>query len=216
MSLKLDPKTTALVLIDLQEGILPFGKAPRPADEVVATSAALARRFREAGAPVVLVRVGWSADFADALTQPVDSPAAMAGGLPANWWTFPAGLAVDEHDLHITKRQWNAFHGTELDLQLRRRGISTIVLGGISTNIGVESTARAAWELGYALVLAEDAMSCAAPEHHEASLKYIFPRIGRVRSSAQVLQAARGSLCPSSACSGDRSAGHWRSGVFRR
>jgi len=192
MSLKLDPKTTALVLIDLQEGILPFGQAPRPAAEVVATSATLARRFREVNAPVVLVRVGWSADFADALTQPVDSPASMAGGLPANWWTFPTDLGVQDRDLLITKRQWNAFHGTELDLQLRRRGITTIVLGGISTNIGVESTARNAWELGYALVLAEDAMSCSAAEHHEASLKFIFPRIGRVRSSAQVLEALAG------------------------
>jgi len=192
MSLKLDPKTTALVLIDLQEGILPFGQAPRPASEVVTTAARLASRFREAGAPVVWVRVGWSADFGDALTQPVDSPVNMAGGLPSNWWTFPAELAVGEHDLHITKRQWNAFHGTELDLQLRRRGISTIVLGGISTNIGVESTARAAWENGYALVLAEDAMSCSAAEHHAASLQYVFPRIGRVRSAAQVLQALAG------------------------
>ncbi|MFP3480944.1 isochorismatase family protein, partial [Burkholderia sp. SIMBA_057] len=83
-------------------------------------------------------------------------------------WDFPETLEVDEGDLKITKRQWNAFHGTELDLQLRRRGITTIVLGGISTNIGVESTARAGHELGYTLVLVEDAMSCAAPEHHQA------------------------------------------------
>lgn len=192
MSLSLDPKTTALVLIDLQEGILPFGKAPRPAAEVVSTAARLASRFREVGAPVVLVRVGWSADFGDALGQPVDSPTSMPNGLPANWWTFPAELAVAEGDIQIIKRQWNAFYGTELDLQLRRRGISTVVLGGISTNIGVESTARAAYESGYALVLAEDAMSCAAPEHHEASLKFIFPRIGRVRSSAQVIEALAG------------------------
>lgn len=189
MSLKLDPTTTALVLIDLQEGILGFGQAPRPGAAVVSTAAALAKRFREVNAPVVMVRVGWSADFADALSQPVDAPMTMAGGLPSNWWDFPAELAVGERDIHIIKRQWNAFHGTELDLQLRRRGIKTIVLGGISTNIGVESTARAAYEHGYALVLAEDAMSCSALEHHEASLKFIFPRLGLVRQSADVLQA---------------------------
>jgi len=189
MSLKLDPKTTALVLIDLQDGILGFGQAPRPAAEVIDTAARLAKRFRELNAPVVMVRVGWSADFADALTQPVDQPATLAGGLPANWWDFPAALAVQESDIKIVKRQWNAFHGTELDLQLRRRGIQTMVLGGISTNIGVESTARAAHELGYALVLAEDAMSCSALAQHEASLKFIFPRIGRVRQSADVLEA---------------------------
>ncbi|WP_206998327.1 hydrolase [Trinickia mobilis] len=190
---KLDPKTTALVLIDLQQGILGFGKAPRPGVAVVATAATLAKRFREANAPVVLVRVGWSADFGDALKQPVDQPAALPpGGLPSNWWDFPAELAVEERDIKITKRQWSAFYGTELDLQLRRRGIETIVLGGISTNIGVESTARAAHEHGYSLVLIEDAMSCAAPEHHHASLNYIFPRLGLVRQSGEVLAALAG------------------------
>lgn len=187
---KLDPKTTALVLIDLQQGILGFAKAPRTGESVLNTSAKLAKRFREIGAPVVLVRVGWSADFGDTLKQPVDQPAMLPpGGLPPIWWDFPEALEADEHDLKITKRQWNAFHGTELDLQLRRRGITTIVLGGISTNIGVESTARAGYELGYTLVLVEDAMSCGALEHHQASVNYIFPRIGLVRQSEDVIQA---------------------------
>src|SRR3984957_15634131 len=147
---KLDSKTTALVLIALQQGILGFGKAPRSAESVLTASAKLAKRFRELSAPVVLVRVGWSADFGDALKQPVDQPVVLpAGGLPSNWWDFPAELAVEARDILITKRQWSAFYGTELDLQLRRRGIETIVLGGISTNIGVESTARAAHEHGY-------------------------------------------------------------------
>ena len=190
---KLDPRTTALVLIDLQEGILGFGKAPRPAEAVLATAATLAKRFREVNAPVVLVRVGWSADFGDALKQSVDQPIVLpAGGLPSNWWDFPAELAVEERDIKITKRQWSAFYGTELDLQLRRRGIETIVLGGISTNIGVESTARAAHEHEYSLVLVEDAMSCGAPEHHDASLNYIFPRLGLVRQSVDVLEALAG------------------------
>lgn len=187
---KLDPNTTALVLIDLQQGILGFGKAPRPGSAVVATAATLARRFRAVNAPVVLVRVGWSADFGDALKQPIDQPTPLPpGGPPANWWDYPAELAPEARDIQITKRQWNAFHGTELDLQLRRRGIQTIVLGGISTNIGVESTARAAYELGYSLVLVEDAMSCAATEQHQASLDFIFPRLGRVRQSGEVLEA---------------------------
>jgi nicotinamidase-related amidase len=190
MLLKLDPNKTALVLIDLQEGILGYGKAPRSGADVLATAGALAQGFRKANAPVILVRVGWSPDFGDALKQPVDQPAAtLPGGLPANWWDFPDELAVEERDIKITKRQWNAFFGTELDLQLRRRGIDTIVLGGISTNIGVESTARAAYELGYALVLVEDAMSCSALDHHQASLNFIFPRLGLVRRSADVLSA---------------------------
>ena len=92
-------------------------------------------------------------------------------------------------DILITKRQWGAFYGTELDLQLRRRGITQIVLGGISTNIGVESTARAAWEHGYAVVFAEDAMSAQNAEQHRFAVETIFPRLGRVRSTAQVLDA---------------------------
>lgn len=186
--LTLNPNTSALVLIDLQEGILPFGKAPHAADDVVTRAAALAAKFRALNAPVVLVRVGWSADFADAPKQPVD--AAHAGGaLPDNWWDYPPALGMQPGDLQVTKRQWGAFHGTDLELQLRRRGIDTIVLGGIATNIGVESTARNAWELGFNLVIAEDICSTASAEQHQASVEWIFPRIARVRQSAEVIAA---------------------------
>jgi nicotinamidase-related amidase len=68
-------------------------------------------------------------------------------------------LGKRDGDIEVTKRQWGAFYGTDLELQLRRRGIDTIILCGISTNIGVESTARNAWELGFNLVIAEDAVA---------------------------------------------------------
>ncbi len=90
-------------------------------------------------------------------------------------------------DLRITKRQWGAFYGTELDLQLRRRGIRTIVLAGIATNIGVESTARDAFERGYNQVLVEDAMASMAAEMHDFAVQSIFPMIGLVRSTEEVL-----------------------------
>jgi nicotinamidase-related amidase len=80
-------------------------------------------------------------------------------------------------------------YGTDLELQLRRRGIKTVVLCGISTNIGVESTARNAWELGFELVFAEDACSAHNADHHGSSINFIFPRIGRVRSTDEVLAA---------------------------
>jgi nicotinamidase-related amidase len=89
----------------------------------------------------------------------------------------------------ITKRQWGAFYGTDLELQLRRRGIRTLVLGGISTNIGVESTARAAYEHGFAQVLVEDGMSAMQAEAHQATIRFVFPRLGNVRSADDVLQA---------------------------
>lgn len=185
---ELNAKTTALVIIDLQEGILPFAGGPHSAADVVDRAAKLADSCRQQGAPVILVRVGWSADFAEALKQPVDAQAA-AQALPDNWWSYPQALGKQASDIEVTKRQWGAFYGTDLELQLRRRGIDTIILCGISTNIGVESTARNAWELGFKLVIAEDACSAASAEQHQGSMTHIFPRIARVRSTDQILQA---------------------------
>ena len=186
--LELNATKTALVVIDLQEGILPFAGGPYSADAVVTQAARLAEKCREAGSPVILVRVGWSSDFAEALKQPVD--AAIGGhSLPDNWWTYPVALGKKESDIEVTKRQWGAFYGTDLELQLRRRGIDTIVLCGISTNIGVESTARNAWELGFKLVVVEDACAAATAEQHQGSMTHIFPRIGRVRSTEEILNA---------------------------
>ena len=89
----------------------------------------------------------------------------------------------------MTKRQWGAFYGTDLEQHLRRRGIRTIVIGGIATNIGVESTARAAFDQGYEVVFAEDAMSSLSAEVHEFPIKNIFPLMGRVRSVEQIVEA---------------------------
>jgi nicotinamidase-related amidase len=186
--LELHAAKTALVVIDLQEGILPFAGGPYTAADVVARSAKLAEKFRANGSPVILVRVGWSADFAEALKQPVDA-AAGGHGLPVNWWDYPTALGKQESDIEVTKRQWGAFYGTDLELQLRRRGIDTIVLCGISTNIGVESTARNAWELGFNLVVVEDACAAATAEQHQGSMTNIFPRIGRVRTTDELLVA---------------------------
>lgn len=185
--LELKAASTALVLIDLQEGILPFAKGPHAASDVVTRAAKLADKFRAVNAPVVLVRVGWAKDFGDAPKQPVD--ASHGGALPDNWWVYPTTLGKQDSDIEVTKHQWGAFYGTDLELQLRRRGIDTIVLGGISTNIGVESTARNAWELGFNLVTVEDICSAGSTEEHEGSFKNIFPRLGRVRSSEEVISA---------------------------
>ncbi len=179
----LDPRAAALVLIDLQNGILSMPLAPRGGAEVLAAGTGLARRFRSVGAPVVLVRVGWSADGADALRQPVDQPRpAPPGGFPAGWSDLADGLA-EPGDILVFKRQWGAFYGTELDLQLRRRGVATIVLGGVATNFGVESTARQAWELGYRLVILEDVAASVSAEMHAFSIEKIMPRIAMVSRS---------------------------------
>jgi len=187
----LDPRTTALVLVDLQKGILGFPLAPHSGAAVLQVGAQLAKRFRAAGATVALTRVTWSRNFADALQQPVDRPLPGPAELPSGWSDFPAELEDNAGDIIITKRQWGAFHGTELDLQLRRRGIKTIVLGGIATNMGVESTARQAWEHGYEIVFAGDAISSINPELHSFAVQSIFPIIGRVRRSADIMASVK-------------------------
>lgn len=187
----LDPRSTALILIDLQNGILAPERFPYASDIVVARAKALADRFRAAGAPVVLVRVAFSPDFGDVLRQPVDAPLPRpAGGFPPDWATLVDGLA-QPGDILITKRQWGAFYGTELDLQLRRRGIRSFVIGGVATNFGVESTVRDGWELGYEVVVAEDVCSTVSVEMHEFAIRNLFPRIARVTTSDAISLDAR-------------------------
>lgn len=180
----IDSRTTALVLIDLQQSVVALPLAPRPASEVVANCVRLLGRFRALGSAVVLVRVAFL-DDRDRLNLPVD--AQPPGRIGRSELVPEVGPA--EGDIVITKRQWGAFYGTELDLQLRRRGIRTIVIGGIATNFGVESTARDAFERGYAQVFAEDAMSSLSAEAHRFAVTVVFPRIGRVRSTDEILQA---------------------------
>ena len=186
----LDPDKTALVLVDLQRGIANRTTAPHPAASVVQRAAMLAAHFRERKAAVVLVRVRYSADNRDRLRLPVDAPP-PASILSPDFSEFMPELRHQDSDIVIDKKQWGAFYGTDLDLQLRRRGIDTLVLGGIATNMGVESTARDAFERGYALVFAEDAMSTSlqAEGAHAFAIGNIFPRIGRVRSAEEVRKA---------------------------
>jgi nicotinamidase-related amidase len=187
-ALSLNPKSTALVLIDLQRGIVARQTEPYTSADVVAHGVRLADRFREQGALVVLVRVAFSADTRDRLSQQIDQPQ-PPGPLPADYSEIVPELGPKTNDIVISKKQWGAFYGTELDLQLRRRRIDTIVLGGISTNFGVESTARAAHEHSYQIVFAEDAMAGLSAEAHHFAVKTIFPRLGLVRSTGDVLSA---------------------------
>jgi nicotinamidase-related amidase len=187
--LDFDIRSTALVLIDLQRGIVTRQTTPHSAADVVARASLLAQRFREAGAPVVLVRVTFSADDGDRLKLKVDEAAPVTLPIPADFGEIVPELGPKAGDILITKRQWGAFYGTELDLQLRRRRINTIVIGGIATNFGVESTARSAWEHAYQLIFAEDAMSGLKPGAHEFAVQNIFPRLGLVRTTEQVLAA---------------------------
>ncbi|MFI5235940.1 MAG: hydrolase [Gemmatimonadales bacterium] len=186
--LTLDPKTTALVLIDLQKGITSSPTVPHAADDVVSRGAELAARCRARGALVVLVRVDVGRHGELAPTPEADRPRPKMD-FPADWADLVPALAQAPSDVVVTKHQPNAFYATDLEVQLARRGIETIILGGISTNIGVEATARAAHERGYEQVFVEDAMAARDVELHTVTTAKFLPTIGRVRSTREVLAA---------------------------
>jgi nicotinamidase-related amidase len=122
------------------------------------------------------------------LNQPVDGPVAI-GAVPAGWSEIAPEIASLRAEIAVTKRHWGAFDGTELDLQLRRRRIDTLVLGGIATNFGVEQTAREARQLNDAVVIAEDGSTSIGDDMHRFSIEKIMPRIARVRTTDEIIAA---------------------------
>ncbi|WP_242910619.1 isochorismatase family protein [Actinomadura terrae] len=178
--------TTALVLIDLQNAIVARPATPLTGAEVVARAVALADAFRSHEAPVVLVRVTARADGSDAAPGRTETPR-PPGSLPAGWDAIVDDLAGHPDDITVTKRSFNAFYGTDLDLQLRRRGVTQVVLAGIATSIGVDSTARAAYEHGYNVTLATDAMTDLRVEAHRNSIERIFPLLGESATTAEII-----------------------------
>ncbi len=185
----LNPSQTAIVVIDLQKGITQMPGNPNSTSGVVANCARLLAEARRVGARPVLVHVGGSTDGGDRLHPVVDQPMRGRGQMPPDWTDLIPELDQQPSDIVILKRQWGAFYGTGLDLQLRRRGLTTIVLCGIASEFGVESTARDAFEHGYEQVFAADAMTGRSEEGHVNSVERIFPRMGRVRSTEQIVAA---------------------------
>jgi len=172
--------TAALVVIDLQKGIVSLPTAP-PAAEVVERAAELARAFRARGCPVVWVNV---AGFAPGRTDA--GPPKFA--FPPDWAELSEKLGVQPNDLRVTKQRWGAFLRTNLHEQLKSRGVTQIFLAGISTSAGVESTARSAYDLGYNVVLITDAMTDRDIDSHRHSVEKVFPRLGETENSQNVLR----------------------------
>lgn len=183
------PESTALVIIDLQKGIVSMPALPYSSEQVLSQTNTMIRAFHKNNALVIFVRVAFSADRKNALNLEVDeSPFTAGANRSADWSEIIPELERNENDIIVTKRQWGAFYGTELDMELRRRGIKTIVLCGIATNYGVESTARDAYERGYNIIFVEDAMSSRNADDHKFAITRIFPRIGRVRKTFDVIE----------------------------
>ncbi|MEG3130045.1 isochorismatase family protein [Pantoea cypripedii] len=174
----LDAKT-ALIVIDLQHGIvaLPVVHDPKV---VIEQCARLTDAFRAKELPVVLVNVAGGAPGRN-------EQARHSGELPADWAVLVPEMTPQPGDISITKKTWGAFHNTSLHEQLQQRGVTQVVVCGIATSIGVESTARQAYELGYNVTLATDAMTCLNADTHQNSVERIFPRLGETGSTADVL-----------------------------
>jgi nicotinamidase-related amidase len=177
-------KHTALVLIDLQQGIVQLPLID-PVAQVVANAAQLLAAFRRAGLPVVLVTVDPTQGAANLRT---DAPRPPLGALPAEWLALVPEIKPEPGDMLLTKHTWSAFQVTALDEELRRRHVQGIVLAGIATSMGVESTARAAHERGYNLTFARDAMTDMLASAQHNSLEVIFPRIGEVDTTAAIIR----------------------------
>ncbi|MET9171442.1 hydrolase [Streptomyces misionensis] len=182
----LDPRT-ALVVIDLQRGIVGSPTQPHSGADVLARSVRLADAFRARDLPVVLVRVSFAADFADAMPGRTEQQGGGAA-FPEGWDVLVDELTGHDGDIQVTKHNWSALFGTDLDVQLRRRGVTQIVLTGIATSIGVESTARDAYAMGYNVTLATDAMADRDAQTHAHSVEKIFPRLGETGTTEEILE----------------------------
>ena len=174
----LDPRT-ALIIIDLQKGII--GLAPSQAiDPVIKNARHLADAFRARALPVVLVN-------ADGIAPGRTEQPRMSRELPPDWTDIVLELDQQPSDLLATKKTWGAFASTDLEKRLKDLGVTQVVIVGVATSIGVESSARQAYELGFNVTLALDAMTDLRAEAHEASIAYIFPRLGETGTTSEII-----------------------------
>ena len=171
--------TPALVVIDLQKGIVGLPTA-HPTTEIVQRAASLADAFRARRLPVVLVNV-------DGVPPGRTQAPARAGTPPPDWTDLVDELGARPGEITITKQRWGAFTGTDLHDRLRDLGVTQVVVAGVATSVGVESTARSAHEHGYHVVLATDAMTDMDADAHQNSVEKIFPRLGETATTGEIL-----------------------------
>jgi nicotinamidase-related amidase len=176
---KLDPKT-ALIVIDLQKGILRFPTA-HPADQVVKLARQMIDAFRRHHLPIVLVNV---TGMAPGRTE---SQPPKLSDFPPDWADLVPELNRQPEDHLVTKRTWGAFTNTDLDEHLKKLGVTQVVILGVATSIGVESTARHANENGFHVTLAVDAMTDMNADAHTNSITRIFPRLGETGTTQEII-----------------------------
>jgi len=179
----LDEKS-ALLVVDLQKGIVGLPTA-HPMAGVVASAVTLTDAFRDRGLPVVLINVDGVAPGRTERARP-NIP------MPSGWTDLLPELKQQASDHVVTKRTWGAFVNTGLEQYLKANGVTQVVIAGVATSSGVESTARQAYEFGFNVALATDAMSDLSLEAHERSMQMIFPRLGETGTSQEIVELLQG------------------------
>jgi nicotinamidase-related amidase len=174
----LDAKT-ALLVVDLQKGIVGLPTA-HPIADVVGNAAKLTDAFRGHGLPVVLINV-------DGVAPGRAEQSRRVSEFPAGWTDLIPELNRQPGDHLVTKRTWGAFTNTGLEQYLRQSGVTQVVISGVATSAGVESTARFANELGFNVTLAVDAMTDMNAEAHHNSITRIFPRLGETGTTQEII-----------------------------
>ncbi len=182
----LDPNT-ALIVIDLQKSIA-NGNFVHPLDGVVDRTRALLDAFRAQNLPVVLVNVAGRAP--GRTEQGSRGNTSFAEG----WTDLLPQLHQQPGDLVVTKRSWGAFATTDLQQQLKARGVTQVVVTGVATSGGVEATARQAYEQGLNVTIATDAVTDTREEAHQYSLKNVFPRLGETGSTSEIISLLKSSV----------------------
>lgn len=180
MTLSVLDRQTALLVVDLQKGISGYSFL-HPIGEVTARARALIDAFRDLRLPVVLINVAGGAPGR------TEEPRRLAGPFPPEFTEFLPQLGHQADDIVVTKHTWGAFTGTGLEAQLKARGVTQVVIAGVATGTGVEATARQAFEAGFNVTLALDAMTDARPEAHAYSIKNVFPRLGETGTTTEII-----------------------------
>jgi nicotinamidase-related amidase len=175
----LDPNT-ALIVIDLQKGIA-SGNFIHPIGDIIDRTRALIDVFRAKNLPAVLVNVAGRPQ--GRTEQGPRSNTSFSDG----WTDLLPQLDQQPGDIVVTKRSWGSFATTDLERQLKARGVTQVVVTGVATSVGVEATARQAYEQGFNVTLALDAMTDLRQETHEYSIRNVFPRVGETGSAQEII-----------------------------
>lgn len=180
MALTVIDPNTALIIVDLQKGIVEL-PALQAIGDVIGHARGLADEFRARGLPVVLVNVAGTAPGR------TEQPPRRTGSVPEGWTDLIPELDRQPGDIVVTKRSWGAFANTGLEARLKALGVTQLVILGVATGTGVEATARQAYEHGFNVTLAIDAMTDPRPGAHEYSIRNVFPRLGETGTSRAVI-----------------------------